>query len=127
MKATLRCDRWRWSARDAESESKIRIVGTGVGTVGYRAGNGGLRTFMLFTIDDTTDYLFTRPVYFEPHQLRFCPRSDGSQRVVRFDLQIDPTPDGITQSLDAFGNLVTVAWFGDLHDHMVIRATSEVE
>ena len=32
-----------------------------------------------------------------------------------------------TQSLDVDGNLVTVAWFNELHDRMVIRATSEVE
>jgi transglutaminase-like putative cysteine protease len=82
---------------------------------------------MLFTIDHTTEYRFTRPVFFEPHRLRFCPRNDGSQRVVRFDLQIDPTPAGTTQALDADGNLVTVAWFSELHDRMVIRATSEVE
>ncbi len=82
---------------------------------------------MLYTIEHTTEYRFTRPVFFEPHQLRFCPRNDGSQRVVRFDLQIDPTPAGCTQSLDADGNLVTVAWFNDIHERMVIRATSEVE
>jgi transglutaminase-like putative cysteine protease len=82
---------------------------------------------MLFTIDHSTEYRFTRPVFFEPHQLRFCPRSDGSQRLLRYDLQIDPTPAGITQSLDAVGNVVTVAWFNELHDRMVLRATSEVE
>ena len=82
---------------------------------------------MLFTIDHTTEYRFTRPVFFEPHQLRFCPRTDGSQRLVRFELQIEPTPAGMTQSLDADGNVVTVAWFNELHDRMVIRATSEVE
>ncbi|HEX3600343.1 MAG TPA: transglutaminase family protein [Lacipirellulaceae bacterium] len=82
---------------------------------------------MLFTIDHTTEYRFTRSVFFEPHLLRFCPRSDGSQRLVRYDLQIDPTPAGCTQSLDVDGNLVTVAWFNDLHDHLVLRARSEIE
>jgi transglutaminase-like putative cysteine protease len=82
---------------------------------------------MLFTIEHTTEYRFTRPVFFEPHQLRFCPRADGSQRVVRFELQIDPAPAGMTQSLDADGNIVTVAWFNELHDRMVLRASSEVE
>ncbi len=82
---------------------------------------------MLFTIDHTTEYQFTRPVFFEPHQLRFCPRSDGAQRLVRYALQIDPAPSGMTQSLDAYGNIVTMAWFSGLHDHMSIRATSEVE
>ena len=82
---------------------------------------------MLFTIDHTTEYRFTRPVFFEPHQLRFQPRTDGSQRLVRFDLQIEPTPAGITHSLDPDGNLVTMAWFSSVHDRMVLRATSEVE
>jgi Bacterial transglutaminase-like N-terminal region/Transglutaminase-like superfamily len=82
---------------------------------------------MFFTIDHTTEYRFTRPVFFEPHQLRFCPRSDGSQRVLRFDLQIEPTPAGTTQAFDLDGNLVTVAWFNELHDRMVLRATSEIE
>jgi transglutaminase-like putative cysteine protease len=82
---------------------------------------------MLFTIEHTTEYRFTRPVFFEPHQLRFCPRSDGSQRVVRFELHIEPTPAGMTHSLDADGNIVTVAWFHELHDRMMLRASSEVE
>ena len=82
---------------------------------------------MLFTIDHTTEYRFTRQVFFEPHQLRLCPRSDGSQRLVRFDLQIEPTPSGVTQALDTNGNIVTLAWFDDVHDRLVLRATSEVE
>jgi transglutaminase-like putative cysteine protease len=82
---------------------------------------------MLFRIDHSTEYRFSRPVFFEPHRLRFCPRSDGSQRLLRYDLQIEPAPAGITQTLDAVGNVVTVAWFNELHDRMVLRATSEVE
>jgi transglutaminase-like putative cysteine protease len=82
---------------------------------------------MLFTIDHTTEYHFTRPVFFEPHHLRLCPRTDGSQRRVHFDLQIEPAPAGTTQSLDSQGNLVTIAWFNDVHDRMTLRATAEVE
>jgi transglutaminase-like putative cysteine protease len=82
---------------------------------------------MLLTIDHSTEYRFTRPVFFEPHQLRLCPRTDGAQRLTRFDLEIDPTPAGMTQALDAEGNVVTMAWFNDMHNHMTLRATSEVE
>jgi len=82
---------------------------------------------MLFTIDHTTEYRFTRPVFFEPHHLRLCPRTDGSQRLISFDLQIDPVPAGVTQSLDSQGNLVSIAWFNDTHDSLTLRATSEVE
>jgi transglutaminase-like putative cysteine protease len=82
---------------------------------------------MLFTIDHTTEYRFTRPVFFEPHYLRLCPRSDGSQRLMRFHFTIEPTPAGVTQSLDAEGNVTTIAWFNEMHDHMTLRATSDVE
>jgi transglutaminase-like putative cysteine protease len=82
---------------------------------------------MLISIEHSTEYRFTQPVFFEPHQLRFCPRSDGSQRLARFDLQIEPAPAGVTHSFDLEGNLVTVAWFNELHDRMVVRASSEVE
>jgi transglutaminase-like putative cysteine protease len=82
---------------------------------------------MLFTIDHTTEYHFTRPVFLEPHLLRFQPRNDASQRVLRYDLYIDPVPAGTTTALDADGNLVTTAWFEDLHDHLSIQMASEVE
>jgi transglutaminase-like putative cysteine protease len=82
---------------------------------------------MLFTIDHTTEYRFTRPVFFEPHQLRLCPRSDGAQRLVSFELQIEPLPAGVTPTLDVDGNVTTLAWFNELHDRMVLRARSEVE
>jgi transglutaminase-like putative cysteine protease len=85
------------------------------------------KSAMLYTIDHTTEYRFTRPVFFEPHLLRFQPRTDGAQRVVRFDLTIDPAPAGTTHLLDAEGNLVTMVWFDGVHEHMTIRATSEVE
>jgi transglutaminase-like putative cysteine protease len=42
-------------------------------------------------------------------------------------LQIDPLPAGVTQALDVEGNVVSMAWFNDVHDRMVLRATSEVE
>lgn len=82
---------------------------------------------MLFTIDHKTEYRFTRPVFFEPHQLRFQPRNDASQRVLRFDLEVDPTPAGMTTVLDADGNLVTQAWFENLHQQMTIHMSAEVE
>jgi transglutaminase-like putative cysteine protease len=82
---------------------------------------------MLFTIEHTTEYRFTRPVFFEPHELRYHPRTDGAQRVLNFELQIEPAPAGTTQGFDTEGNLVTMAWFDDVHDRMVLRATSEVE
>jgi transglutaminase-like putative cysteine protease len=82
---------------------------------------------MLFNIEHFTEYRFSRPVFLEPHQLRFQPRNDPSQRLLRFDLVIDPTPAGMNHALDTDGNLVTLAWFNDLHTEMSIRASAEVE
>ena len=82
---------------------------------------------MFFYIQHTTEYRFTRPVFLEPHQLRFQPRSDAAQRLLRFDLSVEPAPAGKSTALDADGNLVTMAWFESLHDRMTLRATSEVE
>lgn len=82
---------------------------------------------MLFTIEHSTEYRFTRPVFFEPHQLRLQPRGDAAQRLLRFDIQIEPTPAGLTPALDTEGNVVTMAWFDDLHDRMVLRVSCEVE
>jgi transglutaminase-like putative cysteine protease len=82
---------------------------------------------MFFAIQHTTEYRFNRPVFFEPHQLRFQPRNDAAQRLLRFDLEIDPEPAGITHSLDADGNVVTMAWFENVHADLTLRATSEVE
>jgi len=82
---------------------------------------------MLFKIHHTTEYRFQRPVFFEPHQLRFQPRGDAAQRLIRFDLAIEPAPAGVTDALDTNGNVVTMAWFSDLHERMVLRASAEVE
>jgi transglutaminase-like putative cysteine protease len=82
---------------------------------------------MLFHISHSTEYRFNRPVFLEPHQLRFQPRNDAAQRLVQFNLDVDPLPAGTSQALDADGNLVMMAWFEGLHERLSIRATSEVE
>src|SRR3954467_7275019 len=82
---------------------------------------------MLFSIEHTTEYSFTRPVFFEPHHLRFCPRADGSQRVLRFDLEIKPKPVGVTHCMDADGNVVSMVWFDGVHDRMILHVASEVQ
>jgi transglutaminase-like putative cysteine protease len=82
---------------------------------------------VIVTIRHTTEYHFSRPVFFEPHQLRFQPRNDPAQRLLRFDLEIEPTPAGTTQALDTDGNVLTMAWFSNVHERMTLRANSEVE
>src|SRR3954467_8532883 len=82
---------------------------------------------MFFSLEHITEYDFTGPVFLEPHHLRFCPRNDGYQRVLRYELEIEPKPAGITDCLDANGNQVSVAWFNGIHNRMLLRSVLEVE
>ena len=82
---------------------------------------------MLFDITHQTDYAFSRPVYLEPHTLRFHPRSDGAQWLESYELSITPEPQGLTHMLDAEGNTVAVAWFDGLHDRLSISARIQAQ
>jgi transglutaminase-like putative cysteine protease len=77
-------------------------------------------------ISHTTSYTFSQPVYLEPHELRFQPRSDGGQLLLDFDLDVDPMPVGMSSCLDASGNSVTHAWFDGLHSQLTITARAFV-
>lgn len=82
---------------------------------------------MHFRIVHTTEYRFTPSVFLEPHQMRFQPRSDGAQQLRHFELTIEPEPSVVSHTLDPEGNVVAWAWFRDIHDRLLITATSEVE
>jgi len=68
---------------------------------------------MIFTIRHSTYYRYSRPVLLNPQRLRFHPRDDGAQRVIEFQLNITPTPQGYNDHLDLEGNRTTQVWFGD--------------
>ena len=82
---------------------------------------------MRFQINHHTRYGYSRAVEFGPHTLRLRPRSDGDQRLVRFDIEIDPSPSLLTECLDAEGNTVTMAWFHGPADRLYIHTSAEVE
>ena len=72
-------------------------------------------------------YTFNRPVYLEPHILRLRPRSDGSQRLIRYDLTIEPKPAVLAECLDLEGNSMTHVWFEGLTDSLRISTQSAVD
>jgi len=82
---------------------------------------------MRFSIQHHTQYRYSQPVRLSPHQLRFHPRDDGAQRVIRHHLEISPTPQGQNAHIDLEGNRVTQIWFADDTDHLTIALTMEVE
>lgn len=82
---------------------------------------------MIFEIAHTTTYTYSRPVFLEPHILRFCPRSDGRQQVRQFALTLEPRPAGLTEQTDAEGNRIASAWFNDVTESFVVTARSTVQ
>ncbi len=68
---------------------------------------------MRFAVNHATTYRYSAPVVLEPHVFRMRPRSDGTQRLVSYDLRIDPQPAGRAECLDAEGNSVVQAWFDE--------------
>ena len=82
---------------------------------------------MFFTVTHTTTYSFSRPVFLEPHAIRLRPRSDGSQRLIRFELTLEPRPAGLSECLDLDGNCVVHAWFDGLAESLQVKTRCEVE
>jgi transglutaminase-like putative cysteine protease len=66
---------------------------------------------MLFHIKHTTRYSYSRTVYCEPFTVRLRPREDASQRLLRYQLTVEPEPAGVCDFLDVEGNVATQCWF----------------
>ncbi len=82
---------------------------------------------MNIKIKHTTRYKYTESVFLDPQTIRLRPKSDGSQRLVGFEMDIDPAPDGAADIVDVAGNDSTCVWFSGRHDHLTITTRSEVE
>lgn len=81
---------------------------------------------MFFSISHQTNYQFTLPVFLEPHLLRFQPRTDSSQKLLSFSLEIDPQPAGFADITDVEGNIARWIWFNDTTQSLEIRTKSTV-
>lgn len=82
---------------------------------------------MRIEVEHRTHYRFSEPVFLEPHELRFRPRSNSWQRLERFALILDPAPAGAVANLDLDGNDVVAAWFDGLTGHLTIDVRFEVD
>lgn len=82
---------------------------------------------MRIEVEHRTHYRFSAPVFLEPHELRFRPRSNSWQRLERFELHIDPAPAGATENVDLGGNDVLAAWFDGLTDQLTVEVRFAVE
>ena len=75
----------------------------------------------------STVYRYQKPVHPEPHTFRLRPRDDAAQRLIRFALEISPSPAGRNECLDQDGNVVTEAWFNGPLTELAARSSFEVE
>lgn len=82
---------------------------------------------MIYEIRHRLDYRYSLPVYLETHQAHLLPRSDVFQRVLHFELKVEPEPSLITPLSDLLGNPGHQVWFTGRSDRLSLEAFSRVE
>ena len=82
---------------------------------------------MRISVDHTTVYRYSAPVFLEPHIVRLRPREDALQRLESWALDISPTPRGRTECLDQDGNTVVRAWFDGLTPELSLHSWFTLE
>lgn len=82
---------------------------------------------MIYKIQHSLTYEFSAPVYLEPHLLYLKPRTDNAQRLLSFELLLDPHPVLTSHNTDAVGNPQIRACFQDLTHFLNVQAISVVE
>lgn len=80
---------------------------------------------MRYRITHQTDYAYAGPVHESFNEVRLRPTSDEHQTCLDFDLAIDP-PATVIVFADYYGNAVHNFSVPYLHEHLSIRATSDV-
>ncbi|MCB9799153.1 MAG: transglutaminase family protein [Candidatus Omnitrophica bacterium] len=82
---------------------------------------------LCYEIKHRLEYQYSVPVFLEAHTLFFRPRSDGTQKLIDFNLSILPEPMMHSEKLDPFGNNPSRVWFADSWNKLVVNAVSRVE
>jgi transglutaminase-like putative cysteine protease len=82
---------------------------------------------MKISVEHSTIYRYNYAAYLEPHTFRLQPRMTGTQRLLAFDIQIQPSPSGSTEALDQDGNLALHAWFNGPALELNVRTRFTVE
>src|SRR5437660_12866115 len=82
---------------------------------------------MKINLSHSTTYCYETPVYLQAHILRLRPRTNGAQQLLDFDLEVTPTPAGMTECLDQDGNLATNASFAAPTSELIVRSRCSVK
>lgn len=59
----------------------------------------------------TMEYTYSEPVILAPHIIRMRPRRDPVQHEQAYSLRIEPAPAGLSEGVDAEGNIFALTWF----------------
>lgn len=82
---------------------------------------------MKLSIIHDTEYTFSKPIFLEPHTLRFRPKVTPHQSIDQFKMSIHPEPSGLKVVHDVESNIVDFCWFEGLHDHLSIHVDMVVD
>ena len=82
---------------------------------------------MLLKISHRTRYRYSQPVFLEPFIVRLRPRSDASQTLRNYSINVTPVPGGITHCTELYGNNTETVWFDGLHQDLQIEVRILVE
>ncbi|MCZ6865736.1 MAG: transglutaminase family protein [Chloroflexi bacterium] len=82
---------------------------------------------MRFEVTHLTKFIYSRPVFLEPHEVRLRPRCDSWQNLLSFKIHVDPSPAGITHNIDLHNNSSTRMWFNGTHKSLIITTAFSVE
>ncbi|MFO0901155.1 MAG: transglutaminase family protein [Pirellulales bacterium] len=82
---------------------------------------------MLFHLKHVTRFSYSKPVFCEPLTLRLRPREDAGQRLLRFQMQVEPVEAGSGTMIDLDGNSTTQLWFSEMTLSLAITTTALVE
>ncbi len=82
---------------------------------------------MFYHLCHQTLYTYPQAVKLSPHLLRLCPRSNGWQKLLDFQLFIEPKPTRITPIYDLDGNHLHQIWFDDEIETLNIKTDFKIE
>jgi transglutaminase-like putative cysteine protease len=81
---------------------------------------------MRYRITHTTTYDYARPVATCHNEARLVPRRTATQRPIRTQFLVDPTPATLAHESDYFGNTVAFLTIEEPHARLTITAMSDV-
>ena len=82
---------------------------------------------MKYRVVHRTEYSYPQPVLLAHNETHLTPRSSGRQSVLYHQLEVDPSPNRVSERQDFFGNAVTYFSLETAHSHLRVTATTELD